>query len=1085
MARFLLAIGLGVGIPMLVAATAWAGPKPSVGRAPAASSRYSDADILKAQTKDEGKIREIREQEINQLRIALGRRIEGNRRADLYLRMAEIYMEAYRMEFLLEGRVHEKRLAAGHDDDFIDRAHSKPFLAKGIQACKEILDLGIKYDKMDNVYYFLGFYYGEQESRAESLRYFDELTRKFPGSPFVSEAYHELGNDAYGKQSWRKAQAYFEQALKDNKGDSRPRILHKLAWTLYRTKQYDQAVKSMKEAVAISRESEKFISIREEALRDMAIFMTETGKVDEAIEYFQDAATDRKYYPKVLERLGRQYERNVETEKAVTVYESLLKTHPDSDEGFRVRVKLFDLDLRRGKHKEALARIIGKDGGSNVEIPVDGNVETLTAAQNLRAMVRRTATEHHEKSRKDASKPALLVAESFYEAYLSRFLDNAERKKEIPEIQMYLAEVKRELGKSDEASALYRKVVQSGDDRYAKEAGALWTASLAEAIQKKGQKNKTDKPSKLELEYVDAADELQESLEGTQDGREAALKAAQVLAGYRESREDAVERVRDIIAKWPSSPQALTAARLLLQVQAEELPKSEDDLRESMEELRANKDLASADQKAGSKLRAQLGDLDSRMKVMTISRHEKSRDFVSAAKGYESFAEESKSQDVAEKAYANAVGSFLKAGEWTGAARVSDAWLTKFPSSRGARESAQTTATQALIYGQFGMAAALFERVGRTKQDADSLETAARIAEASGEAEKGMSLRAHYLETYKDAAGRPRVALALAKLYESAGKTSEATKLYEECAGSAFAEECGARLGDLHERAKNAVEAKKAYARLAKAKDKKASGPFIGYARYKLAEALEAESKPEALPEGPSSDDEKLSKAMQKRLTLFGTISKSYLSAVSAGGPWGIAALHRIALWADGFATELESRVTDRNRESLMSVVGALRKKSLELWEQAYAKAKEAEVLSPALPQISERLRKSGKSVAEASSSSEFVLGGAESASPREALAENPLDDQAWVSYGNLLDRDGKSGLAKLAYERASQINGKNAAALANRAVLAIRAGDWVSILEGQALLKQALSAQPGFAPAAQNEKRLLEQHAIGKGSVK
>ena len=96
---------------------------------------------------------------------------------------------------------------------------------------------------------------------------------------------------------------------------------------------------------------------------------------------------------------------------------------------------------------------------------------------------------------------------------------------------MYLAEVKRDLGKSREASDLYRHVVGSKDKRYAKEAGALWTASLAEAVKKSEQGSKAGssgvkpgEPSELEKQYIEAADRLQEALEDTPEAREAALR---------------------------------------------------------------------------------------------------------------------------------------------------------------------------------------------------------------------------------------------------------------------------------------------------------------------------------------------------------------------------------------------------------------------------------------------------------------------------------------------------------------------------------------------------------------------------------
>ena len=74
-----------------------------------AKGAYSEQELQSLEKPDETQIRQLRDQEVNQLRIALGRRSPSNRRADLYLRLAEIYLESYRAEFLLEGRVHERR----------------------------------------------------------------------------------------------------------------------------------------------------------------------------------------------------------------------------------------------------------------------------------------------------------------------------------------------------------------------------------------------------------------------------------------------------------------------------------------------------------------------------------------------------------------------------------------------------------------------------------------------------------------------------------------------------------------------------------------------------------------------------------------------------------------------------------------------------------------------------------------------------------------------------------------------------------------------------------------------------------------
>ncbi|MFL5813512.1 MAG: tetratricopeptide repeat protein [Bdellovibrionia bacterium] len=1082
-----------------------------------AKAPYSESEIQAVETSDESRIRELRDQEIKQLRIALGRRLPNNRRADLYYRLAELYLEAYRQEYLLEGRAHDKRLERKQADPAIDHSRSRPYLLSGVQASQEILKLKIAYPRLDQIYYFLAFNYSELGDRKQGLKYYEELTHRFPNSPFVAEAQRELADDAYTHGNYRKAISLYELAVHRANSNQIPQIDHKLAWAYYRVKQYDQAIAKLKEAVNLAQKSgEKLLSVREEALRDMAVFMTEAGRVDEAITYFQATVADKSFYPKLLEKLGKQYERNVEPAKATMVYESLLKTNPESESAFRVLVKLVDLDLRRSRFKEALARL------KDLRAAKFSEDDTQVASQNLRAMIRRTATEHHEMFRKKADRPALEIAESYYTAYLTLFLSKDDPRKETQEIQMYLAEVKRELGKSKEASQLYRKVVDSRDSRYAKEAGALWTASLSEAIKRSsegGASSKATEPSTLEREYVEAADALQASLGDTAEGREAALRAAQVLAGYAETRKDALKRIRKMIESSPKTPQALTAARLWIQLQSENPKNDQDDMKDLIAKLRENTALMSADQEIGKgKLKAAIFDQETRIKVSTISQEEKEHKYADAARGYESFAQDSQQKDTAEKALTNAVASYIKVGDTDSVERVLVGWFKRFPKSPKAVESAQSAATLFLVQGKFETSARMFEEVGSAGGDAVSFETAARIyeglagdpsqerAQAQFHFKRAQANHVRYIQSLKNPSARGSALLTLAKSYEEAQSDREAVQAYRDCmsASPEFEAECGVRLAELQHRLKNEDDAvallKKVAAQGTKHKSE-ALSPYVGYARFQLADRQEQSMtfEPLALP------DERLKKAMNQRLAFMETISRSYQSVVDAGGPWAIAALDRLARAALSFANEVDqiappAKLSDKGAEqfkkNLASVSAPLRKKAIDTWMDAYRKAVSAEALSPVIPEIADRLADEGVRIPGraqgfrggwrlAGAASD---GGAEGESKaldkvRDRLTRNPADSSAWVDYGNLLWGSGKLQLSRLAYERALQLNPKNAAALNNRAVVLLSTKDgqedWVNASESLAILQKALKEDEFFAAAKVNRGLLLNYYRL------
>lgn len=1106
------AIALSVACAFLAAAVQGAGSSIF------AVGAYTRQELGEVETSREAEIRSLREQEINQLRITLGRRVPSNRKADLYFRLAELYLEAYHAQFLLEGRTHEQRVAQKISDPFIDRSSSKPFLKKGIQASEEVLRVGIPYSKMDHIYYFLGFNHKELGNLKQSSKYFELLVSQFPQSPFAVEGYRELADAAFMASHYREALGLYENAVRLSGGEGgsplNPRLLHRLSWSYYRTRQLDRAIDTMKRAINVaSKSEEKFLAVKEEALRDLAIFMTEKGDVRGAIAYFKNVAGDDDFYAKALERLAKEHERAGEIDKAIHVYESLLKIATDSELALSTTVKLVDLDLRRGNFQRAVKRVrestqLGRSEGQNY--------------QNLKAMIRRTGTERHDRFRKKESKSDLQTAEEFYQLYLDVFLKDSDPRKEVPEIQMYLAEVKKDLGKSHEAGQLYRKVLDSGDKRYAKEAAALWVAMLAESL-KGTEAAKRQEPSVAERQFVDAADSLQETLPGSTEAREASLRAAQILAGYPATQKQARKRAKNLMDDQGNTIQGVTAARLWLQMVADVLPDpnrakvgeykdAEDELKEAIGAIRKNEKLLDADAKAGAKLSAMITELERKLRVGTIALYERDKDFASAAKAYESFASDQKGDGAQEKAFENSVVSYMRAGDTGAVVRVCGVWLNKFPKSSKAQQVARNAATELLIRGDFSASVDLFERIGITGRDREALETGSHLAEALDDLPRAVILLKALLRIYPNAPTRHQAVLSLARILEKQNKDSEAAQSYKLCAehSSNTAEECGARLGDLFLRFKDLDRAKKNFktvsdsSRAASTKKgkKQLLSPYVGYARYRLAELKEQEieSDPGVFPLAlPSA---KLQQAITQRLKFLEVLSKAYLESVDVGGPWGIAGLYRLSAWVNRFADEVDRIEAPANaqpqdvarfRQNLKNVSDSLRKRAVESWKNAYQRAAQFEILSPVLPEIYDRLadlRVPGFTRAQGYPGKFRVSGIAANGGKqgkdaiqliRNKLIAVPKDASAWCDYGNLLWGEGKPMVASIAYQRALELDPKNASALNNRGAVKLLGAeeDWLSAAEANNYFLSALESEALFIPARFNRAILMNYYRL------
>lgn len=1077
-----------------------------------ASSPYSLRELSQVEKGNDSQIRALRDEEIQQLRIALGRRLPANRKADLYFRLAEIYLEAYHSTFLLEGRVHDARVEKGLDDTTVNRDHSKPYLERGIEACLEILHYGIRYDKLDRIYYFLGFYYQELNQAKQGVPYYLKLIQEYPRSPFVGIAHKEVGEYEYRSAEYRRATEHLEQAMKMVRPEQIPGIFHKIAWCRYRTREFDQAIDKMKELIGLcNRDLKQFEPLKVEALRDLATFFTERGRVEEAVRYFEAESGDKKLYPTLLEKLGKQFEHNAQADKAELVYETLIKNSPESDSALKAFLKLVELDIKRDRFDAVIRRL------KNFSSFEASGPDAQAALQNLKVSFRKIAVDHHQAYRKKNNKHDLEVAKQFYQAYRDHFIGKEDPHQELPEIEMYLAEVCHDLGQDYEAVELYRKVIASKDSRYAIKAAALWTGGLADLMKAAPPRSGAVDPSPLEREFVVAADQLRATQGQTDAGRGTSLRIAKVLAGYQSSRPEAIQRIKEIIQESPDSKEAVVAAQLWIQIymdhpHEEALPGQ---LADVFAAIRKSPELLRADHRLNQgQLQAALDHQELKSKVDRISQQEKSQDYLGAGQGYETFAAETQDRALAEKAFTNAINSYLKTDQSAEAvSRVLEVWHRRFPNSPKALEPLRSVATHALIVGNFDLSISLFQKLGTEYREADSLETAALLGQAIGEDRRAQSLWGDFLARNPRSPRRAEIELVLARSQEKSGLDGEASRSYRACAGSgqSVSAECQARLADLYLKSQDIGKAKGLLKELAafgssskgrgsKKKSSASLSPFVGYARYLLADLMEKEAsfEPMKFPEA------QLKKGLSQRLNFLEPLSKAYQGAVEVGGPWGIAALHRLSLWATQFADDvdaieapptLQGAGLERFKKQLFSVSQPLREKARSTWSDAYSKASAQTILSPVLPEISDHLAdfKSG-SIGRAQGprlklflSGTPANGGTEGAlvalgHVREGLLKDAKSPSLWIDYGNLLWGEGKPLLAKIAYQRSLALQPKNATALNNLAVVILNsegAEDWLAANEAAARLDQALQVDDFFAPAKTNLASLMNYYRL------
>ncbi len=1046
------------------------------------SFAISTGEYTSVQNSKEKQIEAIRNEEIHAVKSALSLRSVENRKAELYLRLSELYLEAYRADFLLEGRIQEKHLEKNPNAK-LERGRSIDDLKNGIGAAEQILSLNVEHSKLDQVYYFLGYNYGELGDTKKSISYFKRLQKEFPNSQYAADGVRAIGDDAFQNGDYPEAQRQYETAIKNTKDPTQQaRIYHKLAWCYYRSRRADEALQTMKKAIELAKQGgEKSLSVREEGLRDIAVYYAETSRVDEAIEYFRDNAGGNEKLSKVLEKLGKEYERTGKTEKAQQVYAALLKLNQKDDSSLRVAAKLVDLDLMKQNFDSAYERL------EAIQLPKSNDNDTQIALANLRRQVRATAVNVHERYRKmDDKKEAekfLVVADQFYSIYLSKFLPNEPATKaERNEIRMYLAEVKHDRNEPGQAAELYKKIILDKDEKYAKEAAQLWIGNIASELKRRADSG--EKPgssiSELEKDFIDASDLLQKSIPDSVESRESRLRSAQILAAYPSEKENAIKRASSLAKDAPSTPQGVLAARLWLQL---------DPKRETLAQIEKTQSLIDQDKKQKSELSQDIEAVSRKVRVGEISDLENKKDYVQAAAAYESFAKSAKTEKEAESAYLGALNAYAQAGKSDEVARVMKEWKTKFPKSVLVEKSVKSQATQFFIRGLFNDAAELFLGIGRQLKDFSSYLTSAALFDGGLQRTKARDVYKMALTLAPNEEEKAKIYRLSAYVASDAKEDLQALNDWKSCyaLNTSLKAECGSQVGNYYLHLNDVKQAKPLFDEIIKIKKGPSSkSPYIAYAQFRLAQILEKDMKNPVL----QFPEDKLLKAFTTRVEELKPVSAAYQKAIDFGGPWGIAATERLGDLALGLGSEVEavlkdSQATPQLKQALAPVAEALQKKAIDNSRAAYALANKNQLLSAALPVIQDRLVDAGSegmNRAQGARQGIKLIGmspdGGKSGSEealkqvRAKLLASQDDALSWIDYGNLLWGTGKPGLSRVAYERSLGLKTRAADALNNLAVVMVSDlgfENWFAANEAIALWKKAVDQESDNSAALFN----------------
>jgi cellulose synthase operon protein C len=1083
---------------------------------------YSNQEFAQVINPQEARIDQFRTAEIQQLNLVLSRSGTSEKNPEMLLRLAELYTEKYRLFFVKENEIWNKKIDAYlqlpvdrqkyNKKPLLDNSASKQWLTNAVRVLEKIPLQKSRFDRLDEVYYFLGFNHWELGNRKRGIESFEKIIENFPRSKFASEAYRYVADYAFANRDFKKSKSYYERAARSGATPARPRILYGLAWSQFKLKEYKKAVATMKEAIVLGRDNPEAakagLALQRDAADALAMFYSEGGKVSEAVPFFTDLFGENEAGP-VLKKLAETYQRQGEYPKALEINKQLLAmggaaAKQGEESRFEIMVDSLNISATKGDRarQAALLKSMTAEFVTNASNPDAEKVELL------QTQVRRVAALAHKEGNKSGnSKEAFRRAEDLYRLYLSAFASRI-KPEDAAEINYYLADVYSQLGRHKEAAAQYKTIMDKAEDdsaykKYAKDGAAGMVFSLDNYFKQRGDGKKVSKADGDEV--IAAIDSYIRTYPNDKDATKYLSRAAGILV-ISDRMDEARPRLTNMVEKYSNSKEAWDAASTLLK-DAEERKDPAEAERLSKEFL-SNRGLMAQDKKG--EFRKKLDSIVARAQFQQVRAVEEDKDFSKAAKGYEKLAMESKDSEVRMKALNNAAVSYQKDGDRENERRVYEKILELDPDNRQAERNLIGMGNEHFLSGRYSEAADSYEaffkiyepKLGNLKADSqkaalESLRSAALLRKALKQNEKATEDFRKIVDAANKGLGNAREAAGeflfdLAKRLRDEGNTPEAIRSFQKYS-SAFSDgthAAGANMETaiLYEKLREEEKAQN-YLRTTiskvKAKGNKASSEELGYAaqaRLVLLGPLEEtfEKAPLRLPEATLKSD------INNKLQALERLNKGYIEVMDFGdGRWGVEAFRRMALAYRSFGMKLEAAPVPEQYS--LEDKAKFKAQLKNVAKPVYVKV--GETLETAL-QKGEQLQVVGNTMAKAyvlasiygakpdklplvwnvdwSNPEEWLMGEvpvgeSELEQKRKILRNKPEDLNAWVAIGNRHLVKNEFELAEIFYLHALQRNPKHAAAINNIAYLKGKEGDMAKAMSG---FKAALATDEfAFAP--------------------
>ena len=398
---------------------------------------------------------------------------------DIYLRLAELYVEQARYEFYL---VHEMRGESSKGSAVAPTA--RLLKEKAVETYLRILSEFPRFKDTDKILFFLAHEYRELGRYGAMIKQYETLVSRFPKSPLVLDAYLVLGDYRFDRQDLSGAKRYYQKILDAPNSSATPMAHFKMGWVHLNESDYREALRQFERAVVTdvkladaknkdTRVRDKRVDVTREALTDLAYAYTEVYRPRSALKYFRRLAPTRNMYRLALEKLARRYFVKQDFSSAAMVYREIANLSYDAETNLDFTARIYEstknISNFRRVHADVEAMLTALNG-----YRFDWRIARAqrdAATQDFEVYTRDLTTRAQSQAIKGKSSRQQLRVALAYTRYLESFPQSDHRREMLENLADTLFEAKLFLRAGDR----YEEAARLAPDAKAKEE-ALYSA---------------------------------------------------------------------------------------------------------------------------------------------------------------------------------------------------------------------------------------------------------------------------------------------------------------------------------------------------------------------------------------------------------------------------------------------------------------------------------------------------------------------------------------------------------------------------------------------------------------------------------